>query len=95
MQLPVHGRAYMSSVADIAVPWSAVDDGHVPFVMALTGGRRQVVQPFDLLATQLDAVGRCVLLNASDPLGAGNRGDVVALREQPGQSDLCWCCSRT
>ena len=67
--------------------WSMVDNGHVPFVVALAGGRRQVVQPFDLLGVQLDAVGRDVLLDASDPLGAGDRGDVVALRQQPGQSD--------
>src|SRR5437899_8597498 len=72
---------------------SAVDDGHVPFVVALTGGRREVVQPFDLLGAQLDAVGGGVLLDAGNPLGAGNRSDVVALREQPGQSDLCRCCS--
>ncbi len=74
----------MSPVAGIAVLWSAVDDGHVPFVMALTSGRREVVQPFDLLGAQRDAVGGGVLLDAGDPLGTGNRGDVVALREQPG-----------
>ena len=68
---------------------SAVDDGHVPFVVAFAGGRREVVQPFDLLGAQLDAVGGGVLLDAGDPLGAGDRGDVVALREQPGQGDLC------
>ena len=62
--------------------------------MALAGGRREVVQPFDLLGAQLDAVGGRVLLDAGEPLGAGNRGDVVALREQPGQSDLCRCCTR-
>src|SRR3989442_1927816 len=83
----------MSPVAGIAVPSSAVNDGHVPFVMALTGGRREVVQPFDLLGAQLDAVGGGVLLDAGNPLGAGNRSDVVALREQPGQRDLCRCCS--
>src|SRR5467141_1459597 len=76
------------------VTWSAVDYGHVPFVMALTGGRREVVQPFDLLGAQLDAVGGGVLLDAGNPLGAGNRSDVVTLCEQPGQSDLCRCCSR-
>src|SRR2546429_9965263 len=73
--------------------WSAVDDGHVPFVVALAGGRRQVVQPFELLSAQLDAVGGGVLLDAGNSLGAGNRSDVVALREQPGQSDRCRCCS--
>jgi hypothetical protein len=59
---------------------SAVDDGHVPYVVALTGGRHEVVQPFDLLGAQLDAVGGGVLLDAGNPLGAGNRSDVVALR---------------
>ena len=62
--------------------------------MALAGGRREVVQPFDLLGAQLDAVGGGVLLDAGDPLGAGDRGDVVALREQPGQRDLRRCGAR-
>src|SRR5215218_9926079 len=69
--------------------WSAVDGGHVRFVVAFTGGRSEVVQPFDLLGAELDAVGGGVLLDAGDPLGAGDRGDVVALGEQPGQGDLC------
>jgi len=51
----------------------------VPFA----GGRGEVVQPFDLRGAQLDAVGGGVLLDPSDPLGAGDRSDVVALREQP------------
>ena len=59
--------------------------------MALARGRREFVQPFDLLGAQLDAVRGCVLLDPGDPLGAGNRGDAVALCEQPGQSDLCRC----
>jgi hypothetical protein len=63
---------------------SAFDDGHVSFVVPLADGRREVVQPFDLLGAQLDAVGGCVLLHAGDPLGTRNRGDVVALCEQPG-----------
>jgi hypothetical protein len=29
------------------VTWSAVDDGHVPFVVARIGGRCEVMQPFD------------------------------------------------
>src|SRR3954470_22141835 len=57
-------------------PPSAVDDGHVPLVVALAGGRREVVQPFDLLGAQLHAVSGGILLDAGDPLGAGNRGDV-------------------
>ena len=42
---------------------------------------------------QLKLVSGDVLLDASDPLGAGDRGDVVALREQPGQGHLCRCCT--
>jgi hypothetical protein len=56
--------------------------------VALTGGRGEVVEPLDLLSGQLDGVCADVLLDPGDPLGAGNRGDVLALREQPGQRDL-------
>jgi hypothetical protein len=52
--------------------------------MTLPDGRREAVQPFDLRGAQLDAVGGDVFLNASDPLGAGDWGYVVALCEQPG-----------
>jgi hypothetical protein len=38
--------------------------------VASTGGRREVVQPFDLLGAQLDAVRGGVLLDTSDALGA-------------------------
>src|SRR3989441_4917614 len=75
----------------ISTGWSAVDGGHVHFVVAFPGSRSEVVQPFDLLGTELDAVGGGVLLDAGDSLGAGDRGDVVALGEQPGQSNLCRC----
>src|SRR5580693_7332517 len=64
---------------------SPVDGSHVRFVVALAGGRRQVAEPFELVSAQLDAVGGGVLLDAGDPPGAGDRGDVVALGEQPGQ----------
>jgi hypothetical protein len=73
-----------ASRPDRAPSWSPVDDGHVPFVVAFADSRREVVQPSDLRGAQLDAVGGAVLLDTGDPLGAGNRGDVVALREQPG-----------
>ena len=56
--------------------------------MSLADGRREVVQPLDLLDAQLETVGGRVLLDARDPLGAGNRRDVVALRDEPGQRDL-------
>jgi hypothetical protein len=67
---------------------SAVDGGHVRFVVAFTGGRSQVAEPFELAVGELDDVGGGVLLDAGDPPGAGDRGDVVALGEQPGQGDL-------
>ena len=51
--------------------------------MALTGGRREVIQPFDLLGAQLDAVGGGVLLDAGDSLGAWNRLNIAA-RTVPG-----------
>ena len=72
---------------------SAIDDCHVSFVVARAGRRREVVQPFDLLGAQLDAVRGGVLLDTRNPLGARNRSDVVTLREQPGQRDLGRCCS--
>jgi hypothetical protein len=72
-------------------PWSAVDGGHARFVVALAGGRRQVAEPLELVAAQFDAVGGGVLLDAGDPPGTGDRGDVVALGEQPGQRDLRRC----
>jgi hypothetical protein len=67
---------------------SAVDGGHVRLVVALAGGRGEIVEPLDLFRAQLDAVGSGVLLDARDALGAGDRGDVIALCEQPGQGDL-------
>jgi hypothetical protein len=49
--------------------------------VAFAGGRSEIVEPFDSFGAQLDGVGGGVLLDASDPLGAGDRGDVVALGE--------------
>jgi hypothetical protein len=60
-------------VSGTAVPRSAVDDGHVAFVVPLARGRREVVEPFDLRSTQLDAVSGGVFLDSGDPFGAGNR----------------------
>jgi hypothetical protein len=61
----------------------AVDDGHVPCVVAFASSRGEVVETLDLRGAQLDPVGSRVLLDAGDPLGARNRCDVVALREEP------------
>src|SRR5438876_144231 len=40
---------------------------------------------------RLTGLLRKTLANAGDALGAGDRGDVVALCEQPGQGDLRRC----
>jgi len=74
--------------------FSAVNDSHARFVMTLACGRREVIQPCHLLSAQFDANGGRVLLYAGDPLGARDRGDVMALREQPGKSDLRRGCAR-
>jgi hypothetical protein len=71
--------------------WSAVDGGHVRLLVAIAGGRGEIVQPCDLLHAQLDAVGGRVLFDAGDALGAGDRGNIVTLREQPRQRDLRRC----
>ena len=42
---------------------------------------------------QLEAIGGCVLLDAGNALGARERGDVIALGEQPGKNDLCSGCT--
>ena len=68
-----------------------VGDGHVRLFVTLASGRGEVVESLDLLWAQLDTVGCRVLLDAGDPLGAGDRGNVVALGEQPGQRDLRRC----
>src|SRR2546430_16753294 len=72
----------------LLVTWSAFDPRHVPCVVALAGGGREVVQPFDLRGAQLDAVGGGVFLDAGDPLGPGDRVDAVALPEPPCERDL-------
>ena len=56
------GRQSGSAVAPCR---SAVDNGHIRFVMALASGRCDVVQPFDLPSAQLDTVRGCVLFDAS------------------------------
>jgi hypothetical protein len=69
----------------------ALDAGHIPLVVTFASGRSEVVQPLDLLGAQFDAVGRRIFLDARDPLGPWNRGDVVTLREQPRQGHLRRC----
>jgi hypothetical protein len=51
MSLPAGARYVRGSLRATAgvtfVGWSAVDDGHVGFVVALAGGRSEVVEPLD------------------------------------------------
>jgi hypothetical protein len=68
--------------------WSAVEQAHLRFVVVLTGRRRDLVELGELLSGQLDTVGGDILLKAGHVLGAGDRGDAVALGEQPRQRDL-------
>jgi hypothetical protein len=70
---------------------STVDDGHVSLLVAFACRRGEIVEPLDLLRAQLDTVGRGILLDAGDALGAGDRGDVAALRKESGQRDLRRC----
>src|SRR6202040_1635621 len=72
--------------------WSSVNDSHISYVVTLAGGGREVIQPCNLLGAQLELIGSCVLFDSNDALGARDWGDVVALSEQPGESDLCRCC---
>ena len=54
--------------------------------MAFAGGWG--AQPRKLLRAEHETVGGNILLHAGHALGAGNRGNVVALRQQPGQCYL-------
>ena len=56
--------------------------------MVITGSRWELIEPVDLFRAQLNGVGGNVLLDARDPFGARNRGDVVTLGQQPSQGDL-------
>ena len=67
---------------------SAFDHPHLFFVVMVSGSGRDVGQLVDLLGGELDSVGSCVLLDAGNPLSSGDRGDVVALGQDPGQSYL-------
>src|SRR6202012_1500476 len=65
---------------------SAVDGCQVG--VAVADGRLDGVQPVELAPAQFDGVGTDVLLDPLAPAGSGDRHDVAALREQPGQRDL-------
>ncbi len=56
--------------------------------MVVASSGREVVEPVDLLGTQLDAVGGGVLLDAGDPFGSGDRGGVVSASQDSRQGSL-------
>lgn len=66
-------------------PASAAEQPRARLVVVVARGRGEVVE---LLSAQFDAVRGGVLLDTGDPLGAGDRGDVVALGQQPSEGDL-------
>jgi hypothetical protein len=53
-------------IIDAPERWSVVDRSHLRRLVAGASGRLQIVEPLDLLRTQLEAVGSCVLLDARD-----------------------------
>lgn len=57
--------------------------------MAVAGGGREVVPPIDLFLAEFHTVGSGVLLDPRDPACTRDRGDAVALGEEPCQCDLC------
>lgn len=67
---------------------SAFDSGHVRLIVSVANGRREVVQPVDLQRAEFNSVGGCVLLDARNPPGSGDRSNVVPLSQQPGKCDL-------
>jgi hypothetical protein len=68
--------------------WSALKQLHLRVVVVVAGCWGQVVESGGLLRRELDGIGGHVFIDAGDTLGPGDRGDVVALREQPCQSHL-------
>ena len=67
---------------------SALDPGHLRFLMSIASRGREIVQPVDLLRTEFDPVGSRVLLYSHHPAGTRDGSDVVALSEEPGQGNL-------
>jgi len=64
------------------------DHLHLLLVVVVASSGREVVEPVDLLGTQLDGGGGAVLLDARDALGPGYRGDVVPPSQDPCQGNL-------
>src|SRR6478735_2561847 len=77
-----------TSAVTSRAPASAVDHLHLGGVVVITGGGGRAVQLRELVSAQPHAVRGDVLLQPRNPLGAGDRDDVVTLGEQPRQRDL-------
>src|SRR5580658_779597 len=71
-----------------ALQSSPFDHPHLLLIVVRTRGWREFVEPVDLRSAQLDSVRSHVLLDPGLAFRAGNRGDVVALGQEPGQSNL-------
>src|SRR5258708_13452324 len=75
------------------VACSAVDGGHHCFGIACAGGSAvggDFVDAAQVLRCQFYFQGADVFFQIFAALGAGNGDDVLALREEPGQSQLAW-----
>src|SRR5690349_18128273 len=69
----------------------AVDRFHSALVVALArrGARRQnLIEALEVGVGQLHVHRADILVEILDVLGAGDRNDVIALREHPGESEL-------
>src|SRR5271166_440964 len=70
---------------------SAVDRRHDPFGVAGTcdlSRRKRLVERAHFRGIEANRLGRDVLFEISPPLRPGNRDDVVALVQEPGERDL-------
>src|SRR5260221_14793787 len=75
------------------VACSAVDGGHHCFGIALAGGSAvggAFVDAAQVLRRQFYFQGADVFFQIFSALGSGNGDDVLALRQEPGQSQMAW-----
>src|SRR3954453_18944624 len=83
------GLGLMSSVPSVRRSvGSSVEHLHLLLVVMVTRRGGQLVEPVELLGTQLDAVGGNVLLDPGDALRARDGSDEVTSGDDPGEGDL-------